>query len=238
MPYTLGPRVEFEALPTADYRLTLKAWKETIETADTKFSKKGDVRIEWNWLVAVPGAEDQERRDWTNIPATFAEKSNFVHIAVALGIVDNEKAIEEGATIDPDKGIGKSCIGTIVKALKSDGKTWGDRITQYAPLPAAEAPAKPKGDMAAKLRERTSVLSAFAGLPDSPTDGLAVTALTNGLKALGALPITPAALQTLQETVATANMMGINDYDDIVFTAYNLKDALVLFERIAARMDA
>src|ERR1035437_3369058 len=145
MPYTLGPRVDFEALPTADYRLTLKSWKETVETADTKFSKRGDVRIEWNWLVSVPGGEDQERRDWTNIPATFAEKSNFVHIAVALGIVDSVKAIEEGATIDPDAGIGKSCIGTIVKALKSDNKTWGDRITQYAPLPAT--PATPKTDM-------------------------------------------------------------------------------------------
>jgi hypothetical protein len=238
MPYTLGPRQTFEALPTADYKLTLKSWKEIIEQADTDFSKKGDVRIQWDWVVTVPGAEDQDRRDWCNIPATFSDKATFVHIAIALAIVDSIAAIEAGATIDPDQGIGKSCIGTIVKSLKKDQKTWGDKITAYAPLPAEAAPAKPKGDMAAKLRERTSVLSAFAGLPDSPTDGLAVTALTNGLKALGAQAITPAALQTLQETIETANTFGFNEFDDLPLVGLTLKDALVLFEKITARMDA
>jgi hypothetical protein len=238
MPYTLGPRQTFEALPTSDYKLTLKSWKEIIEQADTDFSRKGDVRVQWDWIVTVPGAEDQDRRDWCNIPATFSDKATFVHIAIALAIVDSIAAIEAGATIDPDQGIGKSCIGTIVKSLKKDQKTWGDKITAYAPLPAAEALAKPKGDMAAKLRERTSVLSAFAGLPDSPTDGLAVTALTNGLKALGAQPITPAALQTLQDTIETANTFGFNDFDDLPLVGLTLKDALVLFEKITARMDA
>jgi hypothetical protein len=189
-------------------------------------------------LVAVPNSEDQERRDWSNIPTTFSDKSTFVHIAIALGIVNSIAAIDAGASIDPDQGIGKSCLGTIVKSLKPDGKTWGDKITQYAPLPAEAAPAKPKGDMAAKLRERTAVLSAFAGMPDSPTDGLAVTALTNGLKALGNQPITPAALQTLQETIETANTFGFNEFDDLPLIGLTLKDALVLFEKITARMDA
>jgi hypothetical protein len=238
MPYTLGPRQTFEALPTAEYRLTLKSWKEIVEDKDTQYSKRGDIRNEFNWIVTVPGAEDQDRRDWCNVPQTFSEKATFVHIAVALQIVDNDKAIAEGATVDWDQGVGKSCLGTIVKALKADNKTWGDKITAYAPLPAAQEPAKPKADMAAKLRERTSVLSAFAGLPDSPTDGLAVTALTNGLKALGAQPITPAALQTLQETIETANTFGFNEFDDLPLVGLTLKDALVLFEKITARMDA
>lgn len=237
MPYTLGPRVEFETLPTADYHLTLKGWKETIETADTKFSKKGDVRIEWAWIVTVPGAEDQERRDWTNIPSTFAEKSNFVHIAIALGIVDSQKAIEEGATIDPDQGIGKSCIGTIVKALKSDNKTWGDKITAYAPLPAAAAPAKSKGDMASKLRDRLSTLMAFAGETNDPPADLNQQGLKEGLQAVGARPITPQAQQRVTEAIEMANVMGINDFDATPLPA-TLKDALVLFEKITARVDA
>ena len=238
MPYTLGPRVDFEALPTADYKLTLKAWKETVETTDTKFSKKGDVRIEWNWIVAVPGSEDQERRDWTSIPATFAEKSNFVHIAIALGIVDSQKAIEEGATIDPDQGIGKSCMGTIVKALKADGKTWGDKITAYAPLPATPEAAKPKTDMAAKLRERLVTLMAFAGEANDPPADLNQQALRDALQAIGAKPITPKATQTVTEMIELANTMGLNDWDDFKLDVLTLKDALVLFEKIAARLDA
>src|ERR1035437_2338312 len=152
MPYTLGPRVECEALPTADYKLTLKSWKEIIVKEATQYSKIGDIQIEWAWLVAVPNAEDAERRTWSPIPATFSEKSTFVHIVTALGIVDSVAAIEAGATIDPDAGVGKSCLGTIVESLKTDGKTWGDKITQYAPLPAT--PATPKIDMAGKLRAR------------------------------------------------------------------------------------
>jgi len=238
MPYTLGPRVDFEALPTADYKLTLKAWKETIETADTKFSKKGDVRIEWNWVVTVPNAEDQERRDWTNIPATFAEKSNFVHIAIALGIVDSQKAIEEGATIDPDQGIGKSCMGTIVKALKSDNKTWGDKITAYAPLPATVAPVKSKTDMAAKLRERLATLMAFAGEPGDPPADLTQQALKDALNVIGAKPLTPKASQLVSEQIELANTMGINEFDSVKVADLTLKDALVLYEKIAARLDA
>lgn len=237
MPYTLGPRVDFEALPTADYKLTLKAWKETIETADTKFSKKGDVRIEWNWIVSVPNAEDQERRDWTNIPATFAEKSNFVHIAIALGIVDSQKAIEEGATIDPDQGIGKSCMGTIVKALKSDNKTWGDKITAYAPLPTTVAPVKSKTDMAAKLRERLSTLMAFAGETGDPPAEFNQQQLRDALKVIGDRAITEPAAQLVKEQMELANTMGINEFDDTTVPA-TLKDALVLYEKITARLDA
>lgn len=238
MPYTVGPRQTFEALPTADYKLTLKSWKEVVETADTEFSKKGDVRVQWDWIVTVPNQEDQDRRDWTNIPTTFAEKSNFIHIAIALRIVDSEKAILEGATIDPDKGIGKSCMGTIVKSLKKDNKTWTDKITAYAPMPEAEAPAKPKGDMAAKLRERLDTLRAFAGeTEDTPAD-LTQQALRDALKIIGDKPITDRARITLSEQIELANTMGINDFDDTAISGLSLKDALVLYEKITARLDA
>lgn len=238
MPYTVGPRQTFEALPTSDYKLTLKSWKEVTETADTEFSKKGDIRVQWDWIVNVPNQEDQERRDWTNIPTTFAEKSNFIHIAIALRIVDSEKAILEGATIDPDKGIGKSCMGTIVKSLKKDNKTWTDKITAYAPMPEAEAPAKPKGDMAAKLRERLSTLMSFSGSKNDPPSDLNQQALRDSLQLIGAKPITPEATQLLTEQIELCNTMGINDFDDTPILGLSLKDALVLYEKVTARLDA
>jgi len=237
MPYTLGPRQTFEALPTADYKLTLKSWREIIEDKDTQYSKKGDIRVEWNWIVTVPGSEDQDRRDWSNVPATFSEKSTFVHIAVALGIVDSVAAIEAGATVDPDQGIGKSCIGTIVKSLKADNKTWGDKITAYAPLPIAAAPAKSKTDMAAKLRERLATLMAFAGEPGDPPADLTQQALKDALNVIGAKPISPQAETRVKEHIELANTMGINDFDATPLPQ-TLKEALVLFEKITARLDA
>lgn len=238
MPYTVGPRQTFEALPTAEYHLTLKGWKEVTEQADTEFSKKGDVRVQWDWVVKVPNAEDQERRDWTNIPTTFSDKSNFIHIAIALRIVDSEKAIEEGATIDPDKGIGRSCLGTIVKSLKKDNKTWTDKITQYAPLPAQEAPVKPKADIAGKLRDRLATLMAFAGEVNDPPAGLDQQALRDALQVIGAKQITAKAAQNLTEQIELCNTMGINDFDDTAILGLSLKDALVLYEKVTARLDA
>ena len=235
MPYTLGARTSFEALPTAEYKLTLKSWREITEQNDTQFSKKGDVRIEWNWLVAVPNGDDQDRRDWTNIPATFSEKSTFVHICIALGIVDSVAAIEAGATIDPDQGIGKSCLGTIVKSLKADGKTWGDKITQYAPLPATTA--KPKADMAGKLRERLQLLLAFSGSPDGVASDLSVADLKTSLNTLGARPITQRAIDHIKEAQGNANILGINEFDDVSADGLTLKDALLLHEKITARID-
>ena len=236
MPYTLGPRTSFEALPTAEYKLTLKSWREITEQNDTQFSKKGDVRIEWNWLVAVPNGDDQDRRDWTNIPATFSEKSTFVHICIALGIVDSVAAIEAGATIDPDQGIGKSCLGTIVKSLKADGKTWGDKITAYAPLPATTA--KPKQDMAAKLKERLELLLAFSGSPDGVATGLSVADLKTALNTLGERPVTQRAIDHIKEAQGNANIIGINEFDDVSTDGITLKDALLLHEKITARIDA
>jgi hypothetical protein len=238
MPYTVGPRQTFEALPTAEYHLTLKSWKEVTEQADTEFSKKGDIRVQWDWIVKVPNADDQERRDWTNIPTSFSDKSNFVHIAIALRIVDSEKAIEEGATIDPDQGIGKSCLGTIVKSLKKDNKTWTDKITQYAPLPLAEAPAKPKEDMATKLRARLNMLRAFAGETEDAPKDLNQQALRDAMQIIGAQPMTQRAIEQLQEQIQMANMMGINDFDDTPIIGLTLKDGLLMYEKIATRLEA
>jgi len=235
MPYTLGPRTSFEALPTAEYKLTLKSWREIVEQNDTKYSKKGDIRVEWNWIVTVPNGDDQDRRDWTNVPATFSDKSTFVHICIALGIVDSVDAIEAGATIDPDQGIGKSCLGTIVKSLKSDGKTWGDKITQYAPLPVT--PAKPKADMASKLRERLQLLLAFSGSPDGVASDLSAVDAKTALNTLGARPATPRAIGHVKEQIGNANIMGINDFDDLVLDGLTLNDALLLHEKITARID-
>jgi len=238
MPYTLEPRQTFEALPTAEYKLTLKSWREIVEQSDTQFSKKGDVRIEWNWVVTVPNSEDQDRRDWTNIPATFSEKSTFVHIVAALGIVDSVAAIEAGATVDPDQGIGKSCLGTIVKSLKPDNKTWSDRITQYAPLPAEAAPVKSQTDMAAKLRDRLSVLMAFAGETGDPPAGFTQQQLRDALQVIGARPTTPQATMHVTDQIELAGSMGITDFDAVKPETMNLKDALLVFERITARLDA
>lgn len=237
MPYTVGPRQIFETLPTAEYHLTLKSWKEVTEQSDTEFSKKGDVRVQWDWIVKVPNADDQERRDWTSIPTSFSDKSNFVHIAIALRIVDSEKAIEEGATIDPDKGIGKSCMGTIVKSLKKDNKTWTDKITAYAPLPVEAPPVKSKGDMAAKLRERLAMLMAFAGEAGDPPADLNQQALKDALNVIGAKAITAKAGEHLTEQIELANTMGVHEFDDTPLPQ-TLKDALVLFEKITARLDA
>ena len=236
MPYTLGPRTTFEPLPTAEYRLTLKGWKEIAQQEDMQFSKKGDIQIEWSWLVTVPNAEEQDRRSFSPIPTTFSEKSTFVHIVTALGIVDSVAAIEAGATIDPDAGVGKSCLGTIVKSLKTDGKTWGDKITQYAPLPAT--PATPKIDMAGKLRARLTTLMAFSGDPHDPPADLTTTALKDALQVIGAKPISPKELQLVGEQVQLANTMGINDFDNLPLASLTLKDALLLHEKISARLDA
>jgi len=238
MQYTIGPRTTFEALETADYRITLKAVQEVTETEDSEFSKKGDIKVQWAFLVSVPAGDDVERRVRTAPPATFSEKSTFNHIIVALGLVDEQKAIDETTVVDPEQGIGRSCMATIVKQLKRDKKTWTDTFKAFFPLPTEAAPAKSKGDMATKLRERLNTLLAFSGeTSDAPAD-LDQKALANALKVIGAKPITAKATQYLTESIELANTMGINDFDDSAILGLTLKDALLLHEKITARLDA
>jgi hypothetical protein len=138
--YDIAPRVEFEALNTGDYVLRLLEYKEVVEDHDTAFSKKGDVRLQFQWEVDVPGAEPTERRDWASIPKTFAAKSKFVMIALALGIVDESVAATAGAQIDFDDGLGKRCMGTIVRKIKEGTKEWTDQITAYTALTRIPGP--------------------------------------------------------------------------------------------------
>lgn len=132
--YAIAPRVDFQPLPTGDYVLTLLEVKEVVEERDTAFSKRGDVRLEFHWEVQVPGEEPEERRDWSGIPRTFSKKSKFVAIAVALGLVSDAEGAEQGANIDFDDGLGKRCLGTIVRAQKPNSDEWTDKITGYARL--------------------------------------------------------------------------------------------------------
>lgn len=132
--YTIAPRVEFTPLPTGEYVARLMHWQEKVEERDTQFSRKGDVQIEFHWEVEVPGAEAEERRDWASIPRTWAKKSKFVQIALALGLARDGQAAEEGAVIDWDDGLGKRCKVTIVRSIKEGTNDWTDKITGYMRL--------------------------------------------------------------------------------------------------------
>jgi len=131
---TLAPRVEFTPLDTGEYKLTLIEIKDIVQERDTTYSKKGDVRLEFHWEVEVPGSEPEQRRSWFNIPKTFSKKSPFVAVIVALGLVTEAEAIENGTTFDLDAGLGRSCIGIIVKKLKEGTNEWIDEITGFMPL--------------------------------------------------------------------------------------------------------
>ncbi len=132
--YTLAPRVEFEALATGDYTVTLLEVVEKVEEKDTAFSKRGDIRLEFHWEVAVPGDEPMEKRDWSSIPKTFSKKSKFVAIAIALGLVSEQEAIEYGCAVDFEPGLGKRCVATIVRKQKEGSEEWTNQITGYTAL--------------------------------------------------------------------------------------------------------
>ena len=134
--YSVAPRVEFEALPTGEYVLTLLEVLEKAEERDTNFSKRGDIRLEFHWEVEVPGEDAVQRRDWSSIPKTFSAKSKFVSIAIALGLVNEQVGIDAGCSVDFDQGLGKGCLGTIVRKMKDGSSEWTDQITGYAPLSA------------------------------------------------------------------------------------------------------
>lgn len=149
--YAIAPRKIFEPLQTGEYVLTLLAVQERVEDHDSTFSKRGDIKLEFEWEVDVPGGDPETRKERVSIPATFSRKSRFVEIAVALQLVNEQEAIEGGCTVDFDEGLGKRCLGTIVRRLKEDGKEWTDSITAHTVLtriprtaprrPVAPAPA-------------------------------------------------------------------------------------------------
>lgn len=251
MTYTIGPRQTFEPLPTGEYMLTLKEWREYKEEEDSAFSKKGDVKVEWTFEVAVPNAEPTVRKARTSIPASFSEKSHFVHIITALGLVDANTGAEGGCTVDLDAGIGKRCVGTIVKKLKT-GKTneYTDSITVYAPLPAqlsaplvfgGSAPASPTPSTAAPtdaLRARYNALMSFAGLPKLADTAVAAGGIQQSMIAVGAQPLNETARVTLNGAVEFLLSLSGTDYRTKFAEVRTLRDGLLLLDVITKELDA
>jgi hypothetical protein len=236
--YDIGPRQNFLPLPTGEYVITLKSWEERAEEQDSQYSKKGDVKIELTWIVAVPNDEPATRKARLSIPASWNEKSNFVHAAEALRLVDREKAIAEGAHVNWDMGSGKSCTGTIVKKLK-EGKTdeWTDSITAYAPLPQNAPQAAPERTAGTGLVQRYQRLIKFAGTQDTVPEGLSSLKVAGRMKLLGAGDMTDHARQTLQSAVEILHTASDGPYPEIG-TPVTLKDGLLALDQIETALSA
>jgi len=132
--YTVAPRVIFTPLDTGEYVLTLLEVVEQVRDKDYLSYKKGDIQLEFHWEVTVQGADNEERRSWASVPKTWSKKAPFTHIAVALGLISDEEAAEQGASIDFELALGKRCLGTIVRKMKEGTQDWTDEITAYALL--------------------------------------------------------------------------------------------------------
>ena len=239
--YDIGPRQNFLPLPTGEYVLTLKSWEERTEEQDSQYSKKGDTRLELTWIVAVPNDEPATRKARLSIPMSWNEKSNFVHAAEALRLVDHEKAIAEGAHVNWDMGIGKSCTGIIVKKLK-EGKTdeWTDSITAYAPLPqnAQNAPVgAPERTAGTGLVQRYQRLIKFAGTADTVPEGLSSLEVAGRMKLLGAGDMTDHAVRQLKNAMELWQM-ATDDPVPAVGVPQTLKDGLLALDKIETALGA
>lgn len=214
--YTIGAARNFTAIPTGDYTLTLKSWQEVTEDKDSDFSKKGDLKIELTWLVDVASedGEDVTRRVRFAPPSSWNAKSTFVKVAEALKLVDHDKAKSEGATVDWDKGIGKQCIGSILKHPKeSEPTVMTDTIKSYSVLPAkpvfgessvplAQAP------RANPLLARAKRMNMFAGKPDNLTADMNSQVLATHLRSLGAEPMNDSAVRMLLDAADLLQLVG------------------------------
>jgi len=238
--YDIGPRQTFTPLNTGDYVLTLKEVGERVEEQDSQYSKKGDVKVEWTWEVEVPGEEPTTRRSRAAPPASWNEKSVFVHIAEALRLVDHERAVTEGAHINWDVAIGRQCIGSILKAPK-EGKPgeWTDNIRAFAPMP--ETPAASNGTKApsAGLLKRLADLAAFAGTDDTKFNGDGASSYTvaSHLSMLGKQPMTDTAWKNLGEMRSLLVEMG-GDFTEELPKDATLKDGLLYIEKLQKTMEA
>ena len=215
--YAIGPRQAFEALPTAEYTLTLEKVGEYIEEKDSQYSKKGDQKVEWTFGVAVPGGEDTTRRVRTPAPTSWNEKSNFVHIVTALDPVGTAKAREEGWKGDPAALVGRKCLGTIVRKPK-EGSNSGeitDSITVFAPLPqrpifaGSESPVPlAPAPRANPLLARAKRMNMFAGKPDNLTPEMNSQVLATHLRSLGAEPMNDTAVRMLVDAQDFLQLAG------------------------------
>jgi len=208
--YDIGPRQTFTPLPTGDYVLTLKDVSEHIEEEDSQYFKKGDMRLEWTWEVAVPDEEPAIRRSRAAPPASWNEKSTFVKIAEALRLVDHERAVTEGAHINWDVAIGKQCMGSILK-LPKEGKPgeWTDNIKAFSPMPAVPD-STPRAPLSNAIAQRLKDLLVFTDgdfvvLPENMTSGQMATMM----REVGSQALTATAKRNLADMRDMASMVAV-----------------------------
>jgi hypothetical protein len=238
--YTMGPEKTFTPLPTGEYVLTLKEWKEVTEEKDSTYSKKGDVKIQFTWLVTVPGDDDAERRVSVAPPEGYNKKSTLCHIGVALGVIDAEKAAAEGISYKPDQWIGRRCMGTILRQPKMDDpKTMTDKISAYSPLPANTFVPSPIGDvplsapLVDELTARYMTLLAFNdGEPAKPPTGLSRAQMVAQMRELGAMPLSDAGNRALADERDVASVMAVVLPEDLCKTPATVREGLLQLEAI------
>ena len=231
--YTVGPRREFEPLPTGDYQLTLKSWKEVIEEKNSQYSKKGDRKLEWTFVVAVPNEDNQERRVRTRIVGNWNEKSTLCHVLLGLGLTTADEAMAKGLTFDPDQAIGRKCVGTILRKAREDGKGMTDSIISFSPSPfLATAPVGP-----GPLQQRYDALLNFAGLEKGGAI-LTPAAMKQSMIDIGRQNLFGQSSETLHQAVEMLHSLGGADYREEEAKALTLRDGLLLLDAINKELDA
>jgi hypothetical protein len=215
--YKVGPARAFEPINTGDYRLTFKGWEETTVDRDGRYSKKGDPQVRITWIVDVPNRDEETiRRVDINPPATWNSKSNWVKIAEALGLVDHEKAVLEGAEMDWDNAINRQCMGSILKHYKEEKPTeLTDSIKAYSPMPAkpvfgrdeSSVPLAP-APRSNPLLARAKRMNMFAGKPDNLTPEMNSQVLATHLRSLGAEPMNDTAVRMLIDAQDLLQLVG------------------------------
>ena len=238
--YTMGPEKTFTPLPTGEYVLTLKEWKEVTEDKDSQYSKKGDVKIQFTWAVTVPGDDDAERRVSVAPPEGYNKKSTLCHIGVALGVIDAVKAAAEGLSYNPDQWVGRKCMGTILRQPKQDDpKTMTDKISAYSPLPANTFVPSPIGDVSLsapavdELTARFLQLLAFdEGEASELPAGLTRAQIVKRMRDLGALPLSDAGNRTLADERDVASMMGVALPEELNYEPATVREGLLQLDAI------
>ena len=237
--YSIGPRRAFTPLPTGEYVMTLDSWQEREEEQDSQYSKKGDIKIEWTWIVSLPNDEDTTRKTRGAIPKQWNEKSTFVHVAEALGLVDHAFAVTNGTKVNWDMGVGKKCLGTIVKKPKeSNPSEMTDTIEAYALYVTASTVVQPPASNALALQDRYQQLLNFAGMENQLPLGAKQIEIANAMRALGAQPITAVALEMLSDNIALLLALDGTDHSKQDLSKLTMKDAMILNDGVSAEIMA
>ena len=231
--YTIGPRQQFEPLPTGDYQLTLKGWRETVEEEDSQFSKRGDHKIEWTFIVAVPDEDNQERKVRTRIVENWNEKATLCHVLLGLGLTTADEAMVKGLSFDPDKAIGRKCVGTIVRKQREDGKGLTDSFVAFSPSPFGATSAPAGGDA---LKQRYNALLSLAGLGPS-SEVMLPAAMRQSMIDIGKQPLTENAQKTLSQAVEVLLSFGGTDYRTKFAEVSTIRDGLLLLDSINKELD-